>query len=176
MNSIIKWIAIGSAMLVLPSAATADVTWRVNGVFDDGTALTGTFAINPYGFLDTAALTTAAQAPFAGFTYTPANSSTGTTPTAIDFQPGYTSDLHLVFAANLSHPGTNNIVSGYECIGSYSCFQAAGTVRTLVSGVATVPEPASWALLTLGFAVTGGVLRARRAIRAAAEPVPSPGV
>ena len=135
MISMIKWIAIGSAMLVLSSAATADVAWRVNGIFDDGTALTGTFTINPYGFLDTAALTTAAQAPFAGFTYTPGDSSTGTTPTAIDFQPGYTSDLHLVFAANLSHPGTNAIVSGYECVGSYSCFDAGGgQVRTLVVG------------------------------------------
>jgi hypothetical protein len=163
MTKLVNRIAISLGVLALPGAAVADVHWRVNGVFDDGTTLTGTFDIDTYGYLGPSALTTQAQGTFPGFTYTLGDSSAGNTATAIDFERGYTGDLHLVFASNLSSGGTNPIVSGYECVGSYSCYNASGgTIRNLVSGVATVPEPAGWVLLVTGFALAGGTLRAQR--------------
>lgn len=168
MTGLSKAIA-GVLLLVLPAAASATVYWRVNGVFSDGTLLSGTFAINQYGFLSAASLTTEANAPFTGFTYAPGNSSESNGATYVDFQPSFQSDLHLVLANDLSHASVNPIAAGsYECQASFNCYNATGGhTRYLTSGTATVPEPASWALLGAGFAAVGGA--ARRLRRAAAR-------
>jgi hypothetical protein len=54
-----------------------------------------------------------------------------------------------------SAPGTT-IASGYTRIGSPDSYWLAG------SGSVSVPEPAAWALMLLGFGVSGAVLRGQR--------------
>jgi hypothetical protein len=152
------------------SAAKADVHWVINdAVFNDGTTLTGDFFINVYGYLDGYDLTTVSKDPFVGFNYTPSDSYFANGAFYIDAQPGYQGDLHITFADNLSVGVFNNPIIGgspgpsYECQGSYSCYvPLGGDVRYIASGVATaVPEPATWAVMLLGF-VGLGVVALRR--------------
>ena len=161
-----------ACIAVLPSAANADVTWLVNGTFDDGTTVTGTFDINVYGYLENADLKTETNGVFTGFEYTTVDSYVATGVTFVDFQPGYTSDLRLTFTDSLGAPEANNPIIGgefgpsYECQGSYSCYvPAGGDTRYIASGFASagaVPEPAAWALMISGFGLAGAALRRRR--------------
>jgi len=153
-----------------PAVASA-TEWLVNATFDDGTTLTGTFTVNVYGYLESANLQTDTNGVFTAFDYTTADSSvaTGTFPPYyIDFQPGYQSDLHVVFADALTVGAPNNPIetggSSYECQGSFSCFDlGGGNTRYIESGFASeVPEPATWALALVGFAGLGAALRGRR--------------
>ncbi len=59
------------ALFCFGAEAKADILWTVNGAFTDGTAVTGTFSINQYGYLENNfSLTTHASGAFRGFTYT----------------------------------------------------------------------------------------------------------
>jgi hypothetical protein len=156
-----------------PSMASADTRWLVDATFDDGTTLTGTFTLNVYGFLESANLVTEVDTPngFEAFDYTTADSFISNGNFYVDFQPGYTQDLHLEFADILTAGSQNNlIISGeggpsYECQGSYNCYVPfGGNTRYIASGFADeVPEPATWALMLVGFAGLGMALRGRRA-------------
>ncbi|MDN3278961.1 PEP-CTERM sorting domain-containing protein [Frankia sp. RB7] len=153
--------------VIQPSPAKADVVWSVNGTFQDGTSLTGTFTINVYGYLaKNYSLTTQANGDFSGFTYTSSNSYFSNGTFYVDFQPGYKQDLHLAFLDSLLTPNPDNPILGatspatgpsYECINSYSCYDlGGGTVRYLGSGFASaVPEPSTWVMMLLGFAGFG---------------------
>jgi len=166
--------------LALLSPAKADVVWTVNGTFQDGTTLTGTFQINVYGYLDkNYSLTTQANGAFSGFTYTSSNSYFQNGSFYVDFQPGYKQDLHLAFLNSLLTPSPDNPIlsaaspatgPSYECINSYSCFDlGGGTVRYLGTGFASaVPEASTWAMMLLGFAGVGLIAyrRPRRLQRA----------
>jgi len=149
-----------------PTTAHADVLWWLTGAaFDDGTLLSGEFTTNVYGYVSSWNLTTETNGVFTGYDYTNGGidySASGSH--FIDFQPGYFSDLHIVFQDDLTIPSPeiNPIVTGgasYECQGSYSCFVPAGATRYLVSGEAVVPEPAAWGLMLVGFAGVGCALR-----------------
>ena len=101
----------------------------------------------------------------------------------LDFAPQWSNDLHIQFANDLGVAApTDQIIGGYqgpsfECLNSWSC-PAPGNlpdyaVRYLVSGEATlvgatVPEPATWAVMMLGLGGIGAALRARRQRAAAA--------
>ena len=165
--------AAAGCLAITPSAANADVTWLVNGTFDDGTTVTGTFDINVYGYLESADLKTETKGVFTGFEYTTASPiyiATGVT--FVDFQPSYQSDLHLTFADNLGVAEADNPIIGgemgpsYECQGSYSCYvPSGGNTRYIASGSASagaVPEPETWALMISGFGLAGAALRGRR--------------
>ncbi len=163
--------AVLSGLALWPAAASANTEWMVNATFNDDTTLTGTFVVNTYGYLVAANLQTDTNGVFTAFDYTTKDSfvATGvTSPYFIDFQPGYQSDLHVVFADALTVGTADNpIVTGgasYECQGSFSCFDlGGGNTRFIESGSAVaVPEPAAWALMLAGFAGLGGTLRARR--------------
>src|ERR1700744_1833699 len=90
-------------------------------------------------------------------------------PLFVDFQPLYQNDLRLQFTNDLSVPGgINPIVIGpsYECVNSWNCGTLQdGPTRYLVSGSASarivpdgsVPEPAAWALMIVGFGMTRGL-------------------
>jgi len=153
------------------SAANASVVWDVSATFSDGATLTGTFTINQYGYLQSADLVTTGMGAFSGYTYTLADSYISTGTNYIDFEPGYTSDLHLQFAGNLTDPVADNsiiLASSYECFGSYSCYDAGGgTIRYLVGtpSAEEVPEPAIWTMLLLGFLSLGAMLRLSRPAR-----------
>jgi hypothetical protein len=157
-----------------PSAASADVHWTVNGTFDDGGSLSGFFDINVYGYLSDFDLTTTAGGTDPGFEYTPETSYFSNGSFFVDAQPGYQADLHLAFLGDLSHAVLNNPIDGgvggpsYECVGSFSCYLPAyGATRYLTGGAASVPEPAGWALMILGFGGVGAALRGRRSLATA---------
>jgi opacity protein-like surface antigen len=169
-----------------PTAASADVHWTVNGTFDDGGTVTGSFDIDIYGYIvsDTFDLKTAGGSltPFE-YTQDTAYHASGTVPGPdyntyvapfyIDLQPGYAQALHLVFQSPLIVPiGSNLLLGGYqgpsfECQNSYSCYVPQGDIRYIASGSAraagvAVPEPAAWALMLTGFAGMGAMLRRSR--------------
>jgi len=170
-----------AAMMLLLNTATtakADVVWTVSGTFDDGTTLTGSFTTNVYGFLeDNYSLTTQSEGAFTGFTYNSSDSYFSNGTFYVDFQPGYEQDLHLVFADSLSVPNLNNPLVGggpsYECQGSFSCYiPAGGPIRYIDAGFASaVPEPATWAMMLLGFLGMGLVGYRRSARRATMSAV-----
>ena len=157
---------LGFSLVGNVSAAKADVVWDVSGTFIGGGTFTGSFAIDQYGFLDSSyaySITTTAGGGFTGFTYNASDSYWSNGTFYVDAQPGYQQDLHLVFADSLLVPLANNpIVTGgesYECVGSFSCYnQSAGAIRYVGTGIASaVPEPATWAMLVLGFIGVGFV-------------------
>jgi hypothetical protein len=157
--------AIAAACIALAGTAEADVTWVVNGAFDDGGTVSGHFSIDVYGFLDSNFnLLTTAGGTLPGFDYTAADSYYSNGTFYVDFQPGYYQDLHLTFAANLNFPVSNNPLLGglggpsWECALSYSCYvPEGGLTRYISSGSATgsVPELSTWGMMALGFAGLG---------------------
>ena len=168
---------IAAVVLGAAGAAQADVTWKLNGTFDDGGTLSGTITLNVYDYLENNFLiTTTPGSKESGFIYNAADSYYSNTPTSIDFQPGYFGDLHIQFANDLSVPApTDPMIVGspgpsYECVGSFSCYtgnpDTGGTYRYLVSGeatlVPTVPEPATWAMLLVGVGAIGAAMRTAR--------------
>jgi hypothetical protein len=163
--------ALLSGLALWPAAASANTEWLVNATFDDSTSLSGTFVVDAYGYVVSANLQTETNGVFTAFDYTTTDSyvATGVSiPYYIDFQPGYQSDLHVVFADALTVGTADNSIvidpASYECQGSFSCYDlGGGNTRFIESGSAVaVPEPAAWALLLAGFAGLGGALRARR--------------
>ena len=169
-----------TAMMLLLNTATtakADVVWTVSGTFDDGTTLTGTFTTDVYGYLEhNYSLTTQSEGAFTDFTYNPSDSYFSNGTFYVDFQPRYEQDLHLVFADSLSVPNLNNPLVGggpsgggpsYECQGSFSCYiPSGGPIRYIDAGFASaVPEPATWAMMLLGFLGMGFVGYRRSARR-----------
>lgn len=172
-------LAAAVGLLGFQTSAKADVVWTVNGTFDDGATLTGTFTTNVYGFLlGDYSLTTTAKGPFTAFTYNSSDSYFSNGTFYVDFQPGYQQDLHLEFSDSLSVPNLNNPIVGngasFECQGSFSCFiPAGGEVRYIDSGFASaVPEPATWAMMLMGFLGLGFMAyrRSNRDIAGAARP------
>ena len=164
-----------AALLLLclgaPTSAKADVVWTINGSFDDGGTLSGTFTINVYGYLSSWDLTTQTVGPFGGFEYKPGNSYISNGALYADFQPGYVRDLHLAFSTNLDVASADNPIIGgspgpsYECVGSYSCYvPLGGKTRYIAEGeaIAAVPEPSTWAMLILGFLGIGGLTYRRK--------------
>jgi hypothetical protein len=161
------------AITGLASASKADVQWTVSGTFDDGGSLSGQFTINVYGYLENNfSLTTTSGSLLPGFVYNSSDSYYSNGIFYVDFQPGYTADLHLLFTNSLLVASKNNPIIGgaggpsYECQGSYSCYlPSGGDTRYFTSGAASaVPELSTWAMMLLGFAGLGfaGYYRANR--------------
>jgi len=137
-----------------------------------GGDVSGTFTINVYGYLENNfSLTTTAGGGFSGFTYNASNSFYSNGNFYVDAQPGYVQDLHLAFLDSLLVPNLNNPIVGgsggpsYECIGSYSCYTqpSGGSYRYIGTGFASaVPEPATWAMMVLGFLGLGFMAHRRK--------------
>jgi hypothetical protein len=173
MISGIKHAALATAFAILgiggmASAANAAVTWHVQGTFSDGTSLTGQFTTDVYGFVHNWDLFTKANGAFSAVEYDPLTSYKSSGNTFVDFQPNYFGDLHLDFVNDLAVFGPKNPIidaTSYECQNSFNCFiPLGGSTRYLTGGVgdfaiASVPEPATWAMLILGFGFTGTMLR-----------------
>ena len=189
MSSKVSWrvgavAALSLGLACAAGSASADTHWLVDGVFDDGGLLSGSFDIDVYGYINGASLSVTGGA-FSDFTYTLVNSyvASGTIPPPdyntyvapyfIDLQPDYQADLHLEFQFGLIAPLANNpILGGFqgpssECRYSFSCFVQGGETRYLATGsasaaVAGAPEPGTWALMLGGFGLAGAALRAAR--------------
>src|SRR5208282_4125921 len=93
---------IAAACIALAGTAKANVTWVVNGAFDDGGTVSGHFTIDVYGYLlNNFNLLTTAGGTLPGFDYTASDSYYSNGAFYVDAQPGYQQDLHLTFADNL---------------------------------------------------------------------------
>jgi hypothetical protein len=157
--------AIAAACIALAGAAHANVTWVVNGTFDDGGTVSGHFTIDTYGYLlNNFNLQTTTGSTLPGFDYTAGDSYYSNGAFYVDAEPAYQADLHLTFADNLNVPVSNNPLVGgsggpsWECAGSYSCYVPMGpAIRYIASGSATgsVPELSTWGMMALGFAGLG---------------------
>lgn len=163
-------VAAGLAALLATSAQAA-VTFNVNATLATQAGLpagtlTGTFTTNDALSMVTAFdLTASAAGAFAGYRYM---SGTATVTAQVlpsqYFQldsvvPG--SELRLYFTTPLTTAGTT-IATNF----SYEAEPNSGANRlptgTVTRQTAAVPEPASWAMMVVGFGAAGFLLRRRR--------------
>jgi hypothetical protein len=153
------------------SSGQANVKYTVeNATFDDGTSLTGYFILNQYDQLAGWDLTTVSGA-IPGFEYTPGTTFPNggcTTSPCFEFSraPSYDGTLQLAFLNPLPSFGADpfDLANSWETLS----FGFPGSpVRYLLSGdvVASIPEPATWAMMVIGFAGLGfaGCRKARPA-------------
>jgi hypothetical protein len=170
---------LGSATL-----AKADVVWTLTDVpLDDGGLLSGHFSINVYGFLNPDwQLTSSGGTTLPGALYLPVINSVDVTPTTVGLLPPgnpYEGILFLTFQNALTVASAhNNIIGGhlgpsYECVG-WLCDPSlgpSGTIRYVLgqsdpggdaSFASAVPEPATWAMMILGFLAMGFVAYRRK--------------
>ena len=183
-----KKLLVGSAALALLAAASAPgqaavIDWTLEGVtFDDGGTASGTFSTDSStGSLVSYDITTTAGSVLAGMTY---DASTVVSVAYGYYGPNsfllftlggpYGSEyITLEFRNPLTSGGVDPIVAGYDPIsntGSYECYNCA-TFRLVTAGEATsaVPEPATWAMMFVGFAGLGYAgYRARKVTAAVA--------
>lgn len=154
--------ALALAMSITATANAGPLNFTLSNVkFDDGTSLTGGFTIDDTTGDVLSFDITSENGTLPGIEYLTGN------PTFRDlFGPNeyifgngsnITQYLSLSFANPLS-AGSNALVGlSYEC-------SNCGTGRWIVSGAATVPEAASWAMMLVGFGAVGGAMRARRKV------------
>jgi hypothetical protein len=153
-----------SACVCAASAALADTHWVVNGVFDDGTTLSGYFNLNILNYLGAFKLTTQTGTVLSANVYT-SGGMTSPGSLTLDFEPTYQEELHLSFADTLDTSAPTNalLATSYECQESYNCYLPTGGIRRyIVSGSASAPEPAAWSLMLVGVAGLGATMRRRR--------------
>ena len=73
-SALLKAAILAAAGFALSGPAKADVTWLVNGTFDDGGMVFGQFTINVYGYLENNYnLLTTAGGTLPGFDYNPSD-------------------------------------------------------------------------------------------------------
>ena len=175
-----RQLAVVAAVIGLGSAAHATpVTWTLEGVtFDDGATATGSFVFDAdtgvYSGID---ITTAGGSVLPGATYTAYD--IGSTPRDSGFganELGFTAAGDFLLDINGLSSFTD--AGGTVTIGNPTGFTSAEGAcvedgctmffidRDIVSGTlsgSATPEPASWALMLVGFGGLGAVLRSRRA-------------
>lgn len=165
---IIKNLAlmIGASALTLAATTGAHADTILNYVFDAGTTFdfgggntytaSGTFNYNATTQLVTAVNYTATQTgsgPTGPFVF---NAATTVSPTDVIFTgDAFGDEDEFFFAHSLALGGTNPIIG-------FSYFGTPYSVTGSVSAPGSVPEPAAWAMLLVGFGGIGTAMRARR--------------
>ena len=161
--------ALAFALAAVP--AEASVTFNVTGTFSDGGTLTGTFVTDDaLTTLQSTSLTVAGGSlGLDGVIFNdPSYIAAGTQNLPNDFTLWAFSSVNKSLGLVFSTPLT---LSGADLSTSSSNYQQYVGTRTIVSGsvtnadLAAVPEPASWALILMGFAAMGLALRRRRALQ-----------
>ena len=165
-----------SCGFLAPAAANADEHWVVNATFTDGGTLTGFIDFNVYGSLGAYDLVTSPVGGFPGFEFRPGHGNIsgglfGPGDTSLTLLgPAYNSDILVLTASSsflVSQNGNYLQASSAECVGLYSCSPGAGTRYLSGASLMAVPEPAAWALMTIGFGGIGAAARRRRTAVAA---------
>ncbi len=169
MRRLILLAVIGLGATAAPARAELNLVLE-NVRFADGTAVTGVFSLNVYGYLSAPIdMSIQASGSFPGG-HLGDNSSFNSNLLSYTYSIGTpaTSIYDTITLALQSAPGTVNvdpIVTGgssYECIGTSTYCQ---TLRYIVSGDVRIPEPASIALLATGMAGAAAVRRQTRTRR-----------
>jgi hypothetical protein len=178
-----SWIA-GAAVAFLVGAAlpanAAIINWTLaNVTFDDGGEMFGTFSTNSTNGDVTAfdVFTTPgtiwAAAVYGSPTYLAVKHGviTGLNGFSLVSPDDVPTWIYLVFVDPLTSGGVNPLVPGGRPVGSWEGDANSDALRTVVSGVAvsdgfsapaSVPEPAAWALMLVGFGGLGAVMRSSR--------------
>lgn len=175
--------AAAMALLGAAGAARADVTWLVNGTFDDGGTLAGTITMNGTGMSNYSLTTAGGTMPAFTFDLSDSYATTSGINNFVFDRTAYPGDpavlqLHIAFVNSLLTPAaTDPIASGkvsWECQNSFQCpateSQFSGSAIRYLSGAAStaVPEPAAWAMMLVGFSGLGALLRRQRSATALA--------
>jgi hypothetical protein len=183
-----RFFAFALVLLAVGTAAKADVVWTLTDVpLSDGGLLSGTFTINVYGYIteSSVSVTTTPGSILAGDSYSAvpvaANinnvGGTGLPDNVVQFfstTNGYTGSMQLTFANALTSPGIDPIVGGiggpsWECATGFGCPPYNGTpIRFVDDGrssfASAVPEPATWAMMILGFLGMGFIGYRRKSL------------
>lgn len=166
--------ALATLTAALPAKAVT-LIWTLSGVkFDDGGTASGTFATDSTtGDLLTYNIDTTAGSTLGAFHYDPSTSlifgnNVFTSNSFVVVKTDSTKYINFAFVNPLTTGGIDAFkLGGFP--NSYEC-NNCGSVRNVTAGVATtgaVPEPASWALLVVGFGLVGVATRRRTATVAA---------
>jgi hypothetical protein len=166
MKKIFLFCAAAGAAALLSAPASAAVIFNLVGVtLQGGGTLTGSFTTNDALTAVTAVDITASAGSFGGFPFTAYtyNSLPSFTllPLVFDVNgPNAGDELRIAFAGQLT-------ASGATLANSYDYRTNAGpravTAGSVVAAAAAaVPEPATWAMMIVGFGMAGAVLRRRR--------------
>lgn len=163
---------VAAASVASPSMAALALFDISDGTFSDGATFDGTFEYDPVTKAFGSYSVTATAGNLPAITYTGANSGAysggGAGPNNfILFLDNGSRYFNFSFLSPLVE-GTQaiNVASSYDC-------NNCGTFRRVtagsVSSVAAVPEPATWAMMLLGFGAIGASMRRRRRVTAIAQ-------
>lgn len=166
-----RFAAAALALALFGAAAqahAATVDWTLSDVtFNDGTTLEGTFESDSLTGLVTGFDLTTHDGTLPGLHYDSASdvlqNNHFATDSFIAFRPTAQQYVQLAFAQPLLTGGTIALrAGGFD---SYECDNCL-TIRLVTGGSASAassaPEPATWAMMLIGFGALGGVLRVRR--------------
>lgn len=154
--------ALAAAAFLAPVGAQATVVFNVNGTFQGGGTLTGTFSTNnSFTALEAVNLTATA---FGTNTYTNvASASVSILPLFMQFNlVTPLRQLHLIFSPTLSASGATIAAGSYEAQGNLNNFRNLSGTVTAATPSGAVPEPATWAMMLTGFAAVGWGMRRKQ--------------
>jgi len=185
MNKFLTSAAMAMALSGVAASANAEIiTWTLDDVtFSDGATASGFFDYDTAtGAAASFDLETTAGGTLGALHYTTANAqfyvkdyfSSGSLLWVLNDFSRY---INLAFAGPLTTPGTVALRpgalagNGSDLSGSWECTNCS-TIRDIIGGsvttAAAVPEPATWAMMLMGFGALGAVLRRRHELAPAA--------
>jgi hypothetical protein len=177
-TTVLGALAAAALSFVLAPTASATVYTLDNVTFDDGQTANGFFSTDVDGFVDAIDITTTTGS-IAGFHYTQnINPEYNPGDSTITFERAGPGDenppaddgfLQLTFSHAIDGASPNALITGeegpsLEC-DSFTCPTDPGSVERFVASgsITSVPEPGTWALMTIGlFGIGYGIRTSRR--------------
>lgn len=156
--------ALAAAAFIVPASAQATVVFNVNGTFSNGATLTGTFSTDDARSSITAV--NLVSTLLGGATYTDASKAASSVlPNFLQIKVNSPDRLLLLsFSPALSATGATIASNSYEWQGNdHNFYLLSGSVTAAAaSTAAAVPEPATWAMMLIGFGAIGLAMRNSR--------------